>query len=48
MLATLMNGMAFADILQRAGQETRVLSTFEIPRVAPTFNRKIALRHLQK
>jgi len=48
MMATLMNGMAFADILQRLWQETRVLSTFEIPRIAPTFNRNEALRHLKK
>jgi len=46
MMATLMNGVAFGDVLEKAGQSVRVMSAIEAPRVVPTFNRKKALRHL--
>jgi len=46
MMATLMNWMAFGDILSKAGLETRILSAIEAPRVVSTFNRQKALRHL--
>jgi len=48
MLATLMNWIVFGDILERLGQETRVLSSISAPKVVATFNRKDALRHLKK
>jgi len=48
MMATLMNGMAFGDVLENLGQEVRVMSSIEAPRVVETFNRKTALRYLDQ
>jgi len=48
MMATLMNWLAFGDLLKKLGQETRVMSAIEAPRVVPTFNRNKALRHLEE
>ncbi len=47
MMATLMNGVAFGDIIESLWGKVRVLSAIEAPKVVPTFNRKKALRHLE-
>jgi len=48
MMATLMNGMAFWNILKNLGQPTKILSAIEAPRVVSTFNRNKALRYLEE
>jgi len=48
MMATLMNWLAFWDLLKKMWQGTRVMSAIEAPRVVPTFNRNKALRHLEE
>ena len=48
MIATVMNGLALRDGLEKAGVPARVQSAVEIPRVAETFQRDSAVRHLDK
>ena len=48
MLATVMNGLALQDALERGGTDTRVLSAIEIREVAEVYIRRRALRHLEK
>jgi uridylate kinase len=48
MLATVMNGLAVQDALERAGIYTRVLSAIEMREVAEPFIRRRAMRHLEK
>ncbi len=48
MLATLINGLALQDALEKLGTHTRVLSALEIREVAETFIRRRAIRHLEK
>ena len=48
MLATLINGLALQDALEKIGTHTRVLSALEIREVAETFIRRRAIRHLEK
>jgi uridylate kinase len=48
MLATVINGLALQDALERAGVMTRVLSAIEIRQVAEPFIRRRAIRHLEK
>ncbi len=48
MLATIFNGMALQDALERAGVVTRLQTAFEIKEVAEPFIRKRAIRHLEK
>ncbi len=48
MLATIINGLALQDALERAGISTRVLSALEIREVAEPFIRRRAIRHLEK
>lgn len=48
MLATLMNGIALQDALERNGVTTRLLSALEIRPIAEPFIRRRALRHLEK
>ena len=48
MLATVMNGLAFQDALERVGQQSRVMSAVEMPKVAEPFIRRRAERHLEK
>jgi uridylate kinase len=48
MLATVINGLALQDALERAGVHTRVLSAIEIRQVAEPFIRRRAIRHLEK
>jgi len=48
MLATVINGLALQDALERAGVFTRVLSAIEMRQVAEPFIRRRAIRHLEK
>ncbi len=48
MLATVMNGLALQDALERAGQTSRVMSAIEMPKVAEPYIRRRAERHLEK
>ena len=48
MLATVINGLALQDSLERVGCFTRVLSAIEIRQVAEPFIRRRAIRHLEK
>ena len=48
MLATLMNALALADALRRAGVESRVQSALRIDQVAEPYIRGRALRHLEE
>ncbi|WP_420453213.1 UMP kinase [Ilumatobacter sp.] len=48
MLATVMNALALQDALEREGQETRVQSAIEMPRIAEAYIRRRAVRHLEK
>jgi uridylate kinase len=48
MLATLINGLALQDALEKLGTHTRVLSALEIREVAEPFIRRRAIRHLEK
>ncbi len=48
MLATLINGLALQDALERKGIATRVMSALEIRHVAEPYIRRRALRHLEK
>ncbi len=48
MLATVINGLALADALERAGVGARVLTAMEIERMAEPFVRRRALAHLDK
>lgn len=48
MLGTVMNALALQDALERLGQDTRVQSALEMPRVAEAYIRRRAMRHLDK
>jgi uridylate kinase len=48
MLGTVMNALALQDALERAGQDTRVQSAIEMPRIAEPYIRRRAMRHLEK
>jgi uridylate kinase len=48
MLATVINGLAVQDALERAGVFTRVLSAIEMREVAEPFIRRRAIRHMEK
>jgi len=48
MLATVINGLALQDALERAGIYTRVLSAIEMREVAEPFIRRRAMRHMEK
>jgi uridylate kinase len=48
MLATVINGVALQDALERAGMMTRVMSAIEMREVAEPFIRRRAIRHLEK
>jgi uridylate kinase len=48
MLATVINGLALQDALERVGVFTRVLSAIEMREVAEPFIRRRAMRHLEK
>ncbi|UFX83131.1 UMP kinase [Candidatus Absconditicoccus praedator] len=48
MLATVMNGIALGDAIEKQGNSVRIMSALEIPKVAETFIRRRALKHLEK
>jgi uridylate kinase len=48
MLATVINGLALKEALERLGQPTRLMSAIDIPAVAEPFIRGRALRHFEK
>ena len=45
MLGTVMNALALQDSLERCGQDTRVMSAIEMPRIAEPYIRRRAMRH---
>jgi len=48
MLATIINALALQDALEKAGNQTRVLSAIEMRAVAEPYIRRRAIRHLEK
>lgn len=48
MLATVINGMALQEALERLGTPTRMMTAFEIHAVAEPYIRRRAIRHLEK
>ncbi|MEZ4287456.1 MAG: UMP kinase [Polyangiales bacterium] len=48
MLATVINGLALQDGLEKAGVDTRVMSALEIRAVCEPYIRRRAVRHLEK
>jgi uridylate kinase len=48
MLATVMNGLALQDALERVGVSTRVMSAIAMNEVAEPYIRRRAVRHLEK
>ena len=48
MLATVLNGLAMQDALEKAGCNTRLMSAIEMHQVAEPFIRRRATRHLEK
>jgi uridylate kinase len=48
MLATVINGLALQDALEKAGCNTRLMSAIEMHQVAEPFIRRRAARHLEK
>ncbi len=48
MLATVMNGLALQDALERVGVFTRVMTAIEMRKLAEPYIRRRAMRHLEK
>jgi uridylate kinase len=48
MLGTLINALAFQDVLEREGVDTRVMTAIRMDELAEPFIRRRALRHLEK
>ena len=48
MLATVMNGLALQDALERIGVFTRVMTAIEMRKLAEPYIRRRAMRHLEK
>jgi len=48
MLATVINGVALQDALEKHGVDTRLMSALEIRQVAEPYIRRRAVRHLEK
>lgn len=48
MLATVMNGLALQDALEKIGVPTRMQSALQMPAVAESFIRRKAIRHMEK
>jgi uridylate kinase len=48
MLATVMNGLALQDALERAGVPTRVMTAIAMNEIAEPYIRRRAIRHLEK
>lgn len=47
MLATVINGLAFQDALEKLGVQTRVMTAIEMHQVAEPYIRRRAIRHLE-
>lgn len=48
MLATVINGLALQDVLEKMGLPTRVMTAIEMQRIAEPYIRRRAIRHLEK
>ncbi len=48
MLATVINGLALQDVLEKTGMPTRVMTAIEIQKIAEPYIRRRAIRHLEK
>lgn len=48
MLATVLNGMALQDFLERSGITTRLMTAIEMRQIAEPYIRRRAIRHLEK
>lgn len=48
MLATVINGLALQDVLEKMGMATRVMTAIEMQRIAEPYIRRRAIRHLEK
>ena len=48
MMATMMNGMALWDAIEKRWNEVRIMTAIEAPRVAESYIRRRALKHLSK
>ena len=48
MLATVINGLALQDALEKTGVPTRVMTAIDMERIAEPYIRRRAIRHLQK
>ncbi|MFA5356384.1 MAG: UMP kinase [Candidatus Omnitrophota bacterium] len=48
MLATVINGLALQDVLEKMGMPTRVMTAIEMQRIAEPYIRRRAIRHLEK
>lgn len=48
MMATVMNGLALMDALEKIGVPTRLQSALQMPAVAENFIRRKAIRHMEK
>jgi uridylate kinase len=48
MLATVLNGLALQDALERLGADTRILSAIGVAQVAEPYIRRRGIRHLEK
>jgi uridylate kinase len=48
MLATVINGLALQDALEKSGVQTRVLTAIEMAEIAEPYIRRRAVRHLEK
>lgn len=48
MLATVINGLALQNVLEKIGIPTRVMTALEMQRVAEPYIRRKAIRHLEK
>ncbi|RJO64667.1 MAG: UMP kinase [Candidatus Omnitrophota bacterium] len=48
MLATVINGMALQDVLEKMHMPTRVMTAIEMERIAEPYIRRRAIRHLEK
>ena len=48
MLATMINALALQDALEKKNVQTRVMSGIEMPKVAESYIRRRAMRHIEK
>ena len=48
MLATVINGLALQDVLEKMGLPTRVMTAIDMERIAEPYIRRKAIRHLEK